>query len=81
MHRYLAAMLAAALAGAAVAQGADRPSPLDPQAKVPAIEYRSAFSGYRPLADPDISDWRKANEKVSKPAKAVEKTGHEGHHK
>jgi hypothetical protein len=56
--------LALLLAGAAAAQSDNRPDPLDPQSKVPPVEFRSAFEGYRPFADQDLRDWRKANEEV-----------------
>jgi hypothetical protein len=62
-------------AGAAAAQSAGRTSPLDPQAKVPPVEFRSAFERYRPFADVDLRDWRKANEEVGAPG------GHAGHRK
>ena len=60
-------------AGTAVAQGGGRPNALDPQAKVPPVEFRSAFEGYRPFADPEMRDWRKANEEVGAAR------GHPGH--
>jgi hypothetical protein len=50
------------LAGAAVAQ--ERRGPLDPKAKVPAVEYRSAFEGYRPFAEQDLANWRRSNDDV-----------------
>ena len=52
------------LAGAAVAQSDGRANPIDPQAKVPPVEFRSAFEGYRPFVDQETLDWRKANEEV-----------------
>ena len=51
-------------AGVAVAQGDDRRDPRDARAKVPPVEYRSAFDGYRQYADPELRDWRKSNEEV-----------------
>jgi len=51
-------------AGAAVAQSDSRPDPRDPKVKVPPVEYRSAFEGYRPFAEPELRDWRKSNEEV-----------------
>lgn len=60
-----AALIALALAaGAAAAQEPQRPHPGDPAAKVPPAAYRSAFEGYRPFADQQVQDWRKANEEV-----------------
>ena len=68
-------MLAAALlsAGVALAQGERRADALNPQAKVPPVEFRSAFEGYRPYAEPDLREWRKSNEEVGKAG------GHAGH--
>jgi hypothetical protein len=51
-------------AGLAVAQGDGRSDPRDPKAKVPPVEFRSALEGYRPYADSDLRDWRKANDEV-----------------
>ncbi len=59
------------LAGCAVPQ--DRATPLDPKAKAPPVEFRSAFEGYRPFADQDLADWRRANEEVGAAG------GHAGH--
>jgi hypothetical protein len=63
----------AVAAGALHAQGERGPNPTDPQAKVPPVEFRSAFEGYRPFADRDMRDWRKANEEVGAAG------GHAGH--
>ena len=60
-------------AGGVAAQNSGAPNPGDPQAKVPPVQYRSAFEGYRPFADQELSDWRKANEEVGSAA------GHAGH--
>lgn len=60
-------------AGAAAAQGAVRTSPLDPHAKVPPVEFRSAFEGYRPFVEQEQRDWREANEEVGAAG------GHAGH--
>jgi hypothetical protein len=51
-------------AGIAVAQSGARPDPMDPRAKVPPVEFRSALDGYRPYADSELRDWRKSNEEV-----------------
>ena len=60
-----AAFVALALvAGAAAAQDVRQPDPRDPSATVPRIAYRSAFEDYRPLAEPQARNWRKANEEV-----------------
>ena len=49
------------------------PSPADAQAKAAPVEYRSALDGYRPFADQDLQDWRRANEEVGAAG------GHKGH--
>jgi hypothetical protein len=51
-------------AGMAIAQGDGRSDPRHPTAKVPPVEFRSAFEGYRPYADEELRDWRKSNEEV-----------------
>ena len=51
------------IAGTALAQE-ERRSPLDPKAKVPPTEYRSALEGYRPFAEQDLADWRRSNDQV-----------------
>jgi hypothetical protein len=60
-------------AGIAVAQGDGRPNPGDPKSRVPPVEFRSAFEGYRPFADQEPGDWRKANEQAGAGG------GHAGH--
>jgi hypothetical protein len=52
------------LAGCAGSQADMRPAPLDSQAKVPAVEYRSAFDSYRPFKEEELRDWRGANDDV-----------------
>lgn len=64
--RILVLAVMAVAAGALHAQGERRPNPADPQAKVPPVEFRSAFEGYRPFAEPDARDWRRSNEEVGK---------------
>jgi hypothetical protein len=61
------------LAGTAVAQDAGRRNPLDPQAEVPPVQFRSAFEGYRPFVDQEKRDWREANDEVGAAG------GHAGH--
>ena len=62
--RNLSWALPALLAASFAAAQERRPSPLDPQAKVPPAQFRSAFEGYRPFAEQELADWRKANEEV-----------------
>jgi hypothetical protein len=64
MQRIFIVVPALLLAGAAAAQGDGRGSALDPQVKVPPVEFRSAFDGYRPFAEQEMRDWRGANEEV-----------------
>ena len=66
-------VLAVVLAGCAAAQADLRPNPQDPQAKAAAVEYRSAFEGYRAFAEQELADWRRANEEVGAAG------GHAGH--
>jgi hypothetical protein len=73
MRTMLLAVPALIVAGATAAQDADRRNPIDPQAKAPRTEYRSAFDGYRPFTEQDLRDWRKANQEVR------EAGGHAGH--
>jgi hypothetical protein len=68
MHHLFPSLLAALLLqlpAAALAQSAQRPDPLDAQAAVAPLVYRSALTGYRPLASdaPPLS-WREANDAV-----------------
>jgi hypothetical protein len=73
MRTIFVAVPALLFAGMAVAQGSGRPDPRDPGAKVPPVEFRSAFEGYRPYADQDLRDWRKSNDEVGAAG------GHGGH--
>ena len=38
--------------------------PGDPRAAVPAAEYRSAFSRYRPNVEAEVGSWREKNDEV-----------------
>lgn len=81
MHRSIVIALAALAAGAS-AQERERPNPTDPRAKVPAVEYRSAFEGYRPFAEEKPAPRRESNEAVmdKKPASPpAAGQGHQGH--
>jgi hypothetical protein len=40
---------------------------------VPARPYESAFKGYRPYVDPEVTRWRQSNEEVGRLG------GHVGH--
>jgi hypothetical protein len=68
MHYTFTALLAALLLPAtALAQSAQPPDPLNAKAAVAPLIYRSAFSGYKPLASeaPPLS-WREANDAVER---------------
>lgn len=62
MYKQMLFALAAATAGSAAAQA--RPDPADAKAKAPPVEYRSAFEGYKPYAEPELAPWRAVNEDV-----------------
>ena len=64
MHKSIFITLAAFAAGTAAAQETRRLDPTDPRAKVPGVEYRSAFEGYRPFTDDKVAPWRESNEAV-----------------
>ena len=64
MVKHIFSMLLAAGASTAAAQ--QRQDPTEPQAKVPAVEHRSAFAGYRAYADPELARWRTVNEEVER---------------
>ena len=72
MRILLLAVLAGAV-GTALAQGVNRAGAIDPRAKVPPVEFRSAFEGYRPFVDPDMRNWRRSNDEVGNAG------GHSGH--
>ena len=69
--RNLSWALPAVLAASVAAAQERRALPLDPQAKVPPAQFRSAFEGYRPFAEQELADWRKANEVVRAAAAAA----------
>lgn len=74
MYKSIAFMLAASVAGSAVAQITARPDPADPKAATPARPaYESAFKGYRPHSDPEVARWRESNEEMGR------LKGHVGH--
>jgi hypothetical protein len=66
MYKGIAFALAAMVAGAAAAQSAAKPDPADPKARVPSVEYRSAFEGYRRYAEPEVTGWREMNQEVGR---------------
>lgn len=70
--RFRGGIALALLAAASVvhAQGASapaqRPDPLDPQARVPAVTYQSPLANYRRLGEDTRVPWREANETVNR---------------
>ena len=52
MFKRIVLLLAVNAAATASAQQPQQPDPRDPAARVPAIEHRSAFEGYRSYAEP-----------------------------
>lgn len=73
MRLIFAGMPAFLLAGLAVAQSEGRSHPGAPGTSAPPVEFRSAFDGYRPFAEQERTDWRKANDGVGAAG------GHAGH--
>jgi hypothetical protein len=66
MLKGIAFALAAAAAGAALGQTEVKRNPSDPAAPAPKAEYRSAFKGYQPYAEPQLAPWRALNEEVAR---------------
>lgn len=64
MTKRLLFLLSAAIAGTGCAQPAAGPDPTTSAAKAAALEYRSAFEGYRAFTDDKLVPWRDANETV-----------------
>lgn len=53
-------------AAAATSQSLHRPDPLDAQAPLPPLIYRSALQGYRPNVEAAVGNWPAANEQVGR---------------
>jgi hypothetical protein len=64
MQKILVVVLALGLAGCAATPQERGPDPTESGAKVPPVEFRTSFEGYRPFAEQEMQDWRKANEEV-----------------
>ena len=45
---------------------AETPDPLDSAAATPALEYQSPLNAYQPFREPELSNWREANELVGR---------------
>lgn len=64
MRIILGVALFIGLAACAADWAAVPPNAREAQAAVPLVEYRSAFADYKPFADQELADWRKANDEV-----------------
>jgi hypothetical protein len=64
MQRVILSTFLACVAGSAAAQSDMRRDPSDAQARVPAVQYRSAFSEYQPYREPEIQKWREMNDQA-----------------
>lgn len=64
-HRHWLLLTALAV-GTALAQKPERPDPADPDARVPAPTYRSAFENYRRLEDVPRAGWRESNDEAAR---------------
>lgn len=58
------AMLIALAPPALAQQRSITPHPGDPAAKVPAVKYESAFTGYAPFREEKLAPWREVNDQV-----------------
>lgn len=81
------ALVSAALGACSVASSqeskrASGPHPADPQARVPAANYRPATSGYTPQRPVEPLPWRERNERVTPQSVAPQgqSGGHDAHH-
>jgi hypothetical protein len=70
-----AVLLCVGATTAAQSQSDRRRDPADAQARVPAVQYRSAFADYRNFREPETQSWREANDQVR------DLGGHKGHAK
>lgn len=66
MHKRIVLLIAATAAATAGAQQPQRPDPGDPGSKVPVVEHRSAFEGYRRYVEPEVAGWREMNQEVGR---------------
>jgi hypothetical protein len=74
MSWYTFAVIVCAAAAMATAEAQQAPpgaapptvarDPGDPRAAVPPVEYRSAFSRYRPNVEAEVGSWREKNDEV-----------------
>jgi hypothetical protein len=45
---------------------AAKADPVDPNARAPAVEYESAFTGYAPYREEKLAPWRDVNDEVAR---------------
>lgn len=66
MKRAIVLLLSACAGGTAFAQSEGRKDPAKPEARVPAVTYRSAFEDYRPYREQEVAPWREVNDEVAR---------------
>jgi len=66
MRRAIVLLLSACAGGTAFAQSEGRKDPVKPEARVPAVTYRSAFADYRPYREQEIAPCRDVNAEVAR---------------
>jgi hypothetical protein len=67
MNPYIVFAALVAIAPQALAQAPSTPPhPADPSARVPAVKYESAFTGYIPHREEKLAPWREVNDEVGK---------------
>jgi hypothetical protein len=74
MQRLVVISLAFVGASAAQAQADSPRQPTDPRLAAPTPQYRSAFADYQAYREPEVGNWRQANEEV----KSAEGQGEHG---
>jgi len=66
-YAFIAVVALAAHGPPAAAQPAvTHTNPADPAAPVPALQYESAFKGYRGFRDTPLAPWRDVNDEVAR---------------
>ena len=61
-----ALLLVAALTAAASCAAQNKPDPLDPTAKVPALKFSSSLSGFRAFGEDKPVPWKEANDTTAR---------------
>jgi hypothetical protein len=80
MKPFFAAFVIAVVAPIASAQQqAPRPNPTDSAAPVPALNYNSAFAGYRGYREEPLAPWRDANDETARAGGHIGIVGGAGH--